>query len=61
VDGVENLLSELWGGGCDEFLAWRHGVSDVGQGGQAVVERQGIAVKAENRASGGVEDVVAWG
>jgi hypothetical protein len=57
VEGVEDLPGESRVGGCDECLAWRHGAGDIGQGGQVVVEGQGLAVEAENRASGGVQDV----
>jgi phosphoglycolate phosphatase len=45
VQGGEDLPGELRAGGGNEFLARCHGLGDVGQSAQAVVEGQGLAVE----------------
>ena len=61
VERVQDLPGESGVRGGYELLAWCHGFGDVGEGIEAVVEGERVAVEGQGGAASGVQDVVARG
>src|ERR1700730_14237012 len=58
---LEDVLGKGLVCGGDECLSLVHGLCYVGQRVEFVVEWESVALEVEDGATGGVEDVVAWG